>query len=395
MAEDTTRTHEDFVRDNPQAASWFAEQFSQHATPMLGVISEQISTEFATQLGNAVAERQAMTAKIDALAEAKISNMGMKPGDFRYRQLNESLRCKFMDMNNRAFEVDKKLDADGWVTQSLASTVGSAGGFTVPTEFAALVERRNVEPSIVWPLLQKRPTGTDLVKSSEITTYITSNKGSDAKSRSATTSDEVTETVPVFGELTWTLVYFDARVPIKLNLLEDSHTDVVQLAVNLVAEAFLNDHEALPLTGTGQANNPTGILNIASGVTASTLATLTTTTVTDFVATLPQRYRTGQSPLLLIGTKLFFKTALAFAEGIRSAEYLMDMLPPMKESANMPEGKMLIGDFDRYVVYYNPLMRMVSGVRPEKWTEEFVFQERWDGILPIADSFRIGNVTTY
>jgi len=368
---------------NPKTAEFLAQFASAE-------LMTRLDAHAATIVANA---REALDTQ-EAAAASLAGSADTGKRELTHPELNEYLRCSFLAQNKRPYKIRDDFAKEGVVEQTLTETVGSAGGVAVPDAFDAMVTKRNVEPSVIWPMLTVRPTSSDAVKSWEVLTYVTANTGTDAKSQSATSSDEVAVTEPTFGEISWSLHPQDARVPIHLNLLDDAETDVVQLCVDLVAESFLHNRETYPLTGNG-ATRPLGLLNAATGLTSSAVTSITTANVIDFVATLPQRWRAGYQPALVSGSELHFKIGLAFAKDIRSAQYLMNMMPVFKEAGNMPVGKLLIGDFSKYIVYQNRLMRMVQGVAPERWCLELVFQERWDGQAPLTDAFRIGLVTTY
>ena len=361
---------------------------------LAGMVNESVLAQLDSAKAEVLANARKVVKEQEAVQTAALASMICPNPKLSYPQLNEYMRCAVLDMRGQSAEPRKELDVDGIITQSLTEAVGSAGGYAVPAEFVAELVKRNATPEKLWPLLNKKPTSKDAVTRWKVSTYVTPNVGAAAKSESATTSDEIAVTEPVFAQTDWTLYPMDARVPIHLNLLDDAEADIVGECVDLVADGFRVFHEQLPLTGTG-ASRPLGMLRGSMGITSSAVASITTTNVVTFIATLPQRYRTGVKPACLMGSTLYHKTGLVFAEGIQSAQYLMDMLPSFVEAAYMTVGKILIGDFDRALVYYNPLMKMVSQTVAERWTLELAFQERWDMQVPITDAFRIGIVASY
>lgn len=383
---DQAKADDKLLATSPQIAEWMATLVNEQ-------ILKTLNTDVAEKLAQA---RQAVDAKkaITALSQQD-QPTGKRKMD--QAQVGEWFRCALIRMRGSHVEPNPDLDADGIITQSLAESVGTAGGYLVPDEFAAELHKRADEKVVVWPLLTRRPTSRDQVTSVEVTTYVTPSKGTAAKSTSATTADEVTVTEPVFGEVTWNLRAIDARVPIKLNLLDDSPLNVLEQVVALVADGFATHRETLPLTGGGAASTePVGLLNAEAGITTASVTNVTSVAnILGFLDELPARYRGLPNLALLAGSTLYFSIVSTLAQNIRAAQYMMGVLPKMLEASHMSAGKLLYGDFSRYVVYYNPMMKMVSSTVAERWTLELVFQERWDGQVPIADAFRIGNVSSY
>lgn len=377
-----------FLSDNPAVAEKLA-----------GLVKDEILKTLGGDMATVLANAKSKAKLPDETRQAAAGSVEMANGKTRIamtrEQCGEWFRCAILDMSGRGFEVKQDLDENHLITQALSGSLGSAGGYTVPDDFRAEVYRRNEEPEVIWPLITKRPTNRDQVTSVEVTSYVTPSKGASAKSVSATTADEIAETVPAFGEVTWNLRPMDAYVPIKLNLLDDSAINIMDTVTSLVAEGFRGFHETLPLTGQGVASKePVGLLNAEMGLTAVTVTNVTSlSNIIGFVGNIPARYRAMSK--LVMGTTLYFKTVVTLAENVRAAQFLLDALPKMLESANMPAGKILGGDFSRYVVYYNPLLKMVSETAAKRWTLDLAFQERWDGQCPITDAFRIGKVTTY
>jgi HK97 family phage major capsid protein len=280
--------------------------------------------------------------------------------------------------------------------QALGGGTDSKGGYLIPDEFIPEIEKRAEEPAVIWPIITKRPTRRDVVTKAEITAYPTANTGDSANSSSTTTSDDITETEPTFGELTWTMRYMDARFLTKLDLLDDSPIAIMSELSEVVGDAFSEQREALPLTGSGSGSSePAGILNDGDITTVAIDAALTVDNLLDFNQEIPQRYR-GRAHVIMSATNLF-TVASKLAQNINAPQFLQQMgaLPPMLESANMPDNKLLGGDFRRYVVYHNTLMRMVSATVPKKFSLDTVIVEKWDGQVTLADAFRIGTGVSY
>lgn len=356
---------------------------------LIAALSQVIGQEAAQHLSNA--RRQ-----IDRQNAIHVS---LSPAGAKRRmsdeQMAEYFRVTCHRMAGKPAEVNQDLDEGGLITQSLTGVTGSAGGYAIPEDFDTMIHTRAERTAVLWPLIQVDPTSRDVVKGFEITGFITPNVGGSAKSRSATSTENITVTEPVFSEVSWTMRTMDARVPIKLDLLDDSPIALLNLVTRLASDGFVRKREAYVASGTGAAGSlPVGLFNAEGGITAVAVTDVNTLAkIAGFVDDLPVDYR--KNATLIAGTVLIFKVASTLATTVYSPEFLRDILPPMKESADIPAGKMLVGDMKRYIVKRNVLMRMVQSVAAERWTLEIAMQEKWDGKPVVTDAFRIGNVTSY
>jgi len=289
------------------------------------------------------------------------------------------------------------LDADGLITQSLTPISGS-GAYLLPEEFVPEIERKEAEVQNVWPLVTKRPTKVRKVVKPEYTDYPSSNRGANANVNSATTATEITETVPTWEDMEWDIEDFDMRFPVKLDLLEESPVSVYEELIWCAGDAFAVDHEELIFQGSGHGSKlPLGLLHTDAGIT--TVAINAAPTVANILETLlasvPQKYRARAA--MLMPSSTFFKVASVFAQNINAPQFLTQIgaLPPMKESGYIDEGKIVVGDFSKYVVYYIKLMQIITSIEAQRKCREIVVTERWTGRPTIADAFRIGTGVTY
>ena len=349
--------------------------------------------ELATAITNARAEvnREAGL----ALAVARKAITGSQKMD--PEQQADWLRCRIARLMGQPDQgvPDAQLDADGLVTQTLTITAGTSGAYLVPTDFVAEIEKRALTPSVVWPMVRKRPTNRSSVTKPEVTGYVTVNKGTAAKVNSATVTDVIAETVPTFSQLTWTMRDFDARMPAKLDLLAESPMGVYEELVQLAADGFTVQREYEVMRGTGSAaGRPIGIFDAASSVsTVAIAAAPTVANILDLIGNLPKRYAMGASALM--GRQTLMAVISALAQNVRAAEFLIKHLPAMDDQEYVEEGKILVGDFNYYVVYHAHLMQLITGIAAERKTQEIVLTDRWDGQVTIEDAFRIGTTVTY
>ncbi|GEM_PF-2871343 len=355
------------------------------------IVQEEHLRLFQSDLAQAIENARGTVARTDALHTARPE---APAGDALSReQTAELLVCGLANLIGLPRRPDPRLDEDGRLTQALGPALGSKGGYLVPEEFVQEVERRANEPAVVWPLVTKRPTNRDSVTKPEITAYPTVSKGADAKSKSTTTSDDVAETEPTIGQLTWTMRHFDARWLTKVDLLDDSPLNIMAELTEVVADAFAVEREREPIVGTGSdGERPLGLEN--AGLTEVAIGgALTLTNLLEFLAEIPQRYRPRATVLTPADT--YFDLVKELATNVHSAQYLVEALPPIRESAYLTDGKIIGGDFSKYVVYHNRLMQVVTATVPRKFAVEAVIVEKWDGRPTQTDAFRIGTGVTY
>jgi HK97 family phage major capsid protein len=289
------------------------------------------------------------------------------------------------------------LDADGIITQALTSGVGSAGGFLVPDEFVGEVEKRALLKAVVWPRLRMRPTRSNSVTKPELTSanHPDVNVGAAAKVNSATTTDEIAVTQPVFTQLTWTLRDFDARMPLKLDLVSESPINVMAELLDIITDSFARKREYMPLLGAGSGSSePLGLLDSGAGLTAVAIsAAPTVANILDLIGQLSTEY--GSGAVALMSRSTLFAVAAEFAKNVQSAQYLATILPPMLEAKYMTDGKILAGDLNYYVGYHHDLLQILTSIVAERKTQEIVVTEKWDGKPTVLEAFIIGTGVTY
>ena len=208
----------------------------------------------------------------------------------------------------------------------------------------------------------------------------------------------MTETDVTVTQKQWTMRYTDAFVPIKLDMLRDSPMNILDWITQRIGKKFGKKREQLLLNGEGgDSLEPVGMLTndgVLAGITEVGIDTAVTTSVLlNFIRKLPQEYRAGATALM--DAAPIFEIAAQLAPNVRSAQYLIGMLPPMKESGYMSSGTILVGDFSEYVVFYNKMMELISGTIPRRYSMDLVFVEKWDGLVATKDAFRLGTGVSY
>jgi len=400
--------------DNAAVAAVNEETVRDLARILPPVVNEEYMKLFGAEMAQAIENARGDVNRQNAIAIAaaqptppmQLTGRGGSLAKMEREQAAEYVRCAILHSSNKPYVVDEALDADGLITQSLTSATDAAGGYFMPDDFIAEINKRADEPSVVWPLVTKRPTRFKSVTQPTVTTYITPSAGVDAYADSATTATEIAVTEPVFDELTWTLRTMDARMPVKLDLLADSPQNLYQQLIDMAGDGFNVKREYYPLQGKGGTTykQPVGIMSVLGTLDAAAssasiqyarvgvLVSLTVKQVLDFMALLDPRYRARA--VCVMPSATIFTVAEALATNVRAAQYLIGLLPPFKESGNLQANHIIAGDFSRYIVYHNRLMELVTSVAAERYTMEIVVVEKWDGQPTIYDAFKVGKVTT-
>jgi len=409
MAEDKRTVRKDIDVDsakNQQAAIMNEEGMRNLVKVITAEMQSMFTPEFQSALDKARADvRKSEASNVLSAVESDDDAFPPKKREIMTpEQIGEWLLCT---LSPSPRSPRKQLDQDGIITswlpggklmremQALAPGTASAGGYLIPDDWQADLIKRAAEPDGIWERITKRTTKRESVTQSEVSDYVTVNQGTSAKSQSATSSDEISETEPTFTEMTWTMRYFDAVYRTKIDMIEDSPVDVINQINEIIADAFKVKREYHPLRGAGSGSSlPQGLMDSGAGITEVDVSdALTVSNLLGFMSNVPQRYR--KQATLVVCSQIMFDAAEELASNIRSAQFLTGMLPPFMESAYMPTNKILAGDLSKYVVYINRLMYMMTSDNASTFSKIMTFVEKWDGQPTITDAFRIGTSVTY
>jgi HK97 family phage major capsid protein len=359
---------------------------------------EEVRKLFGEDLGEALLKARLFINSKAELAKASEIKNQEKGGALSPEQQAEWFKCQL-----QGCAPDEDLDEGGIISQhlgkrkqdqALTPSGATTGGYLVPTDMRLEIIKKADEPAVIWPLVNKQNTRSEAVTKPCITTYIDVNEGTAAKSSSATSSDDVTENEPVYGQKTWTMRYFDNLFYAKVDLLEDSPIDVMADLMWQTGDKFAYKHEYNVLQGAGSGSSlPQGLMDSGSGITAVNFGGAPTLArVLDFYRQLGQRYRTGA--VAIMDGEIMYAIVEELATEVRSAQFLIDKLPTMLESAYMTANKILVGQMRYYEVYVNRLMYVMSVLAPKKFSHEVTVVEKWDGQPVLLDAFLIGTGVT-
>lgn len=216
---------------------------------------------------------------LGSVVETKISEHGLDKIDRRFGNFPSYLVGKSqdelngMDKKAKVAEFIKAVFKKDFATlasfKAMNEGTGSAGGFIVPEEFAAEVNRIVEDFGLVPKLATKYPMGSDTLNVPRLGSSVSVSYP--GETTAGTPSQPVLEQLQL---LTKTLV---GLTPMSNELLADANVDVVNLLTQLFAEAIAGEADKQGLAGTGSPF--TGIL-AETGVEEVTMATDTFADIT-------------------------------------------------------------------------------------------------------------------
>lgn len=390
MADEPKRTGEEVLAANPKLAEMLAEKIP-------GIVGESMQAQFAEHITPQIAE---MLKAARADVERKAPPIP-KPGDqaqMSAEQTAELVRCQVLAVCGMRPQPKSDLDAGGIITQALTPTEGDQGAYLLPAQFVMEVEKRAAAVQDIWPLITQRTATARHVLKPEQTDYPVPNWGG----ASNVNSPDPTALIPVtpvrYGRMEWHLEDSAVRYPVKLDLFEESPVNIFEELVEVSADAFARDKERLPLVGRGHAHEePLGLFDAAANIpTVAIDAAPTIANLLGFFRQLPKEYRRRATAVLPVDT--YYTVGGELAVNVNSPKYLEEtlrILPRMTDSAYVPDGSIIYGDFSRYVAYVIRQMQVVQGIVAERSMREIVIKECWTSQPTMQDAFRIGTGVEY
>lgn len=204
-----------------------------------------------------------LKALLGQVTEAKIAELGLdkidrKFGNFPAHLLGKSQEeLNGMEKKTKVAEFIKAVFRKDMATlvnfKAMNEGTGSAGGFIVPEEFAAEVNRLVEDFGLVPKLSRRYPMKYDTLRVPRLATSVSVSYPGEAVA--GTPSQPVLEQISLLSK---TLV---GLTPMSNELLADANVDVVDLLAELFAEAIAGEADKQGLAGTGSPF--TGILGDA------------------------------------------------------------------------------------------------------------------------------------
>lgn len=238
--------------------------------------------------------------------------------------------------------------------KTMTEGTGSAGGFTVPQEFAAEVNRVVEDFGLVPKLARKFPMSSNVINVPRLASSVAVYWPGEATAGTASQ--------PVFERVVLTAQTLVGLTPMSNELLADANISVVDLLIELFAEAIAGELDKQGLTGTGSPF--TGIL-ADTGVTVVTASsgddTFTEASTPDYARTLISNIK----PWALQGAAFFMhRTIWAVIQTKKtsgSGEYFASAVNPvMSVSAVQGYPNAIAGTLWGYPVYLSDKMPALS-----------------------------------
>lgn len=297
--------------------------------------------------------------------DAKVKELGLDAVDRRFGMFPGALIGKSedelskMEKRERIAAFIKAVAVKDVATlgsfKALSEGTGSAGGFQVPDEFAAELNRIAEDFGLVRKLARKLPMGSDTLNVPRLASSVTvSFPGEGA---AGTASDPVWEQVQLLAKTAVGLTVTSNE------LLADANISIVDLLTELFAEALSGEEDKQGLTGSGAPF--TGILN-AAGVNLvvmsagnDTFGEVTADNLRDLVAKV--------KPLALRGAAfIMHREVWSIVQKLKGSDghYIATVANPiLLPGATVGEiGGAVVGTIWGYPVYLSEKMPSVSAV---------------------------------
>lgn len=306
---------------------------------MMGDVAKSAMDENAKRLGLDKVDRKfGFGAFFNGASEEKIASMDSKQKTAEF----------FKAVYHKDFSTLANLKA-------MVGGTGSAGGFIVPEEFAAEVNRIVEDFGIVAKLATKYPMSSDTLRIPRLSASV-----------SVTYPGEVTAgtaSQPTLEEVALLAKTIVGITPMSNELLADANVNVVDLLATLFAEAIAGTIDSQAFTGTGSPF--TGIFTDA-GVTVVTPATGNSTFT---LCATPDNFRTLISqvkPWALSGSAFFMNRAVWELVQTKKAssggEYFASAVNPVVSGSGVAGMNAPAGTLWGYPVYLTDKITGTTGV---------------------------------
>lgn len=243
-----------------------------------------------------------------------------------------------------------KETAQAIVGKAMSEGTDTAGGHLVPEEFRAEIVRLAEDFGVVRKQSRIVPMKRETLKLPKVTASVTVYWPGEATAG--------TESQPTLGLVTLTAKTLVGLTPVTNELLEDADVDVVDLLVELFAEAIAGEEDKQGLTGSGSPF--TGVLAV-SGVNTLTLAS-GSTTFSSFTADDLRDMISNVKALALAGSAFYMhRTIFGVVQKLRDdiGNYIVTQ-PNTMISGDASKGTGVAGYIWGYPVYLSEKMPALS-----------------------------------
>ena len=348
-------------------------------------LAKELSGKMGDRLGPMIAE--AVDEKVKDLGLDRVDRKhGIFPGvaDERSFSSEDSAR-RFL--KSAILHTDP---GDEAVKKALSESTDSAGGYVVPTEYRDELIKRLPELSELFPHVRNVPVAGDSGEYPKLATDVSITWG---RSENA----DLTETDPVFTQLTWTVHNMSAITYMSRELVSDSNPNIVQTITGLFSEAVAAERDKVIAIGNTSNSEPGGIYS-ASGLSSVAVGgSLAYAKLVELKYKLARKYQRN-ARWVMNSTNLQRITALADDNGqpiIRDAlvagETPRILGKPFAIQEDLPSTHVFYGDLTQYLWFDREQMVIESttsgGNTFKKHQVAIKVVERCDGKLALAEAF--------
>lgn len=275
--------------------------------------------------------------------------------------------------------------------KALSEGTPSAGGYLVPDDYRAILVARLPELSELYPHVRVIPVDTDAGNMPSLATDVTITWG-------RTENDDITETDPAFGQVSWSITNMSALTYLSRELVSDTNPGIIGVITELFADAIAAERDLKIALGTN-SSQPEGILS-AAGVSAvaGCSGALTYNKLVALKFALARKYHKG-ARWLMNETTLGWVHKISDDNGmpILHDALISDDVPrilglPFSTQSTIDDGAIVMGDLSRYFWFDRQKMEIETttsgGDTFKKHQVGIKVVERVDGGVALAEAFK-------
>ena len=351
----------------------------------IDVLAKELSGKMGDRLGPMIAE--AVDGKVKELGLDRVDRKhGMFSGAAEERSLSAADRAQRF-LKSAILHTDP---GDEAVKKALSEATDSAGGYLVPTEYRAELIKRVPELSELFPHVRHVPVAGDSGEYPKLSTDVSITWG---RSENA----DLTETDPVFTQLTWTVRNMSAITYMSRELMSDANPNIVQTITGLFSEAVAAERDKVIAIGNASNSQPEGIYSASGLSSVAVSGSLTYAKLVELKYALARKYQRG-ARWVMNSTNLQRITALTDDNGqpiVRDAlvagETPRILGKPFSIQDDLPSTHLLFGDLTQYLWFDREQLVIESttsgGDTFKKHQVAIKVVERCDGKLALAEAF--------
>lgn len=278
---------------------------------------------------------------------------------------------------------------DEMVRKALSEGSDGAGGYLVPAEYRAELIRRLPEVSELYPHVRRVPVAGDSGDFPKLSSDVSITWG-------RSENDAMTETDPVFTNLTWTVRNMSAITYLSRELASDSNPNIVETITALFTEAVAAERDRMIAIGDG-STQPQGIYSAAGLDSVAVGGAMSYAKLVELKFALRRKYHRG-ARWVMNSTNLQRVTALSddngmpiFRDALVSGESPRILGKEYSIQDDLPDSVVFFGDLSQYLWFDRERMVIEStttgGDTFRKHQVAIKLLERCDGKLGLSEAF--------